>query len=92
MQTAGLAAEKTPLSGSVGGKFAGDISCPILGVDRRFEVKARASDFSLIRRWLDENYGLILKTDRKPTLVVMRLDDFAELAYGADRKRLEAAE
>jgi hypothetical protein len=91
LQAAGIAALKMPLSGSVDG-FAGDITCPVLGVDRRLEVKARASDFSLIRRWLGDHYGLVLKTDRQPALIVIRLDDFAQLAIGADLKRLEAAE
>lgn len=92
LQEAGISAEKVPLSGAVGGSYGGDISCPILGVDRRLEVKARATDFSLIRRWLGDHYGLVLKADRKPALIVLRLSDFAQLAIGADRKRLEAAE
>jgi Holliday junction resolvase len=92
LQEAGLAAERIPLSGSAGGSFSGDISCPILGIDRRIEVKCRATDFALIRRWLAEHYALILRTDRQDDLIVMRLSDFGDLAYGADRKRLEAAE
>src|ERR1700752_2920714 len=41
LQEAGFAAERIPLSGSAGGRFSGDITMPLLGVDRRVEVKAR---------------------------------------------------
>jgi Holliday junction resolvase len=46
LQGAGFAAERIPLSGAAGGRFSGDVSVPLLGVDRRVEVKARAMDFA----------------------------------------------
>jgi hypothetical protein len=42
LQAAGFAAERIPLSGSAGGRFTGDITVPLLGLDRRVEVSAAA--------------------------------------------------
>lgn len=88
-QEHGLAAERIPLSGAAGGSFRGDVTCPILGDDERFEVKCRADGFKQLYDWLDEHYGLVVKADRKPSLVVLRLEDFATLAITADTKRVE---
>ena len=41
----GIAAVRVPLSGSVGGRFAGDLILPLRGRDLRVEVKARADGF-----------------------------------------------
>ena len=38
----GIAAVRVPLSGAVGGRFAGDIVLPLMGRDLCVEVKARA--------------------------------------------------
>ncbi len=45
---------------------------------KSYEVKARknGAGFATIKRWLGENYGLILVEDRSNPLVVLRLDDF----------------
>lgn len=92
-QDAGIAAERIPLSGAAGGKFAGDVTAPILGRDRIFECKKRADGFAEIYRWLAANYGVVLSRDRAEPLIAIRLADFVELAIAADRKRLaEAAE
>ncbi len=88
LQDHGLAAERVPLSGAAGGRYAGDISCPILGEDECFEVKCRAEGFRTIYDWLGTNYGLFLKADRRETLVVLRLEDFASLAIQSDTARL----
>jgi Holliday junction resolvase len=45
LQGHGFAAERIPLSGSMRGRFGGDVSLPLLGVDRRLEVKCRADEF-----------------------------------------------
>ena len=45
LQERGLAAERVPLSGSARGRFGGDLSVPLLGVDRRVEVKCRGGGF-----------------------------------------------
>ena len=49
LREAGFAAERVPLSGSVGGRYLGDISVPLLGLDRTVEVKARAHGFQHLR-------------------------------------------
>jgi len=41
LQERGFAAERVPLSGAARGRFGGDVSVPLLGIDRRCEVKAR---------------------------------------------------
>lgn len=68
LQDRGFAAERIPLSGSAGGKFAGDISVPLLGHDRIAEVKCRASGFRELYAWLDSRDILILKADRREPL------------------------
>lgn len=83
-----VAAERVPLSGAVGGRFAADISVPILGDDKRIEVKCRATGFAQAYNWLGDNYGLVIRADRKPPLMVVRLDDFAYLARLSDEDRL----
>lgn len=45
LQDAGFAAERVPLSGAMHGQFGGDLSVPLLGTDRRCEVKVRANGF-----------------------------------------------
>jgi hypothetical protein len=86
-QTGGLAAERIPLSGSVGGRFSGDISVPLLGVDRTVEVKCRASGFAQLYGWLADNFALVVKRDRDAPLVVMRLSDALEIAQAAERAK-----
>jgi hypothetical protein len=90
LQAAGIAAEKIPLSGAAGGSFVGDITTPVLGIDRRLEVKCRAAGFGLIYRWLAGHYGLVLRADRSEPLIVLRLKDFAELALRTDQGRCGA--
>lgn len=82
-QAAGIAAERVPLSGAAGGRYSGDVSAPIGGADRLFEVKKRAEGFSLIYRWLGNNYALALGADRCEPLVCLRLKDFLSLAVAA---------
>lgn len=56
LQERGYAAERVPLSGAAGGSYSGDLSVPVLGIDRRIEAKWRAGGFaqlySLARRQL----------------------------------------
>src|ERR1700745_3003483 len=51
LQDRGFAAERVPLSGSAGGSYLGDISVPVLGVDRVVEVKCRANGFRELYAW-----------------------------------------
>jgi hypothetical protein len=80
LQAAGIAAEKIPLSGAVGGSFSGDIAVPIRGVDRRLECKRRARAFGTLYGWMGDNYALVLRDNRTESLVLLRLKDFVDLA------------
>jgi hypothetical protein len=86
-QAAGISAERIPLSGSAGGSFAGDITLPVLGKDRRIECKKRAGGFALLYNYLAEHYGLIICQDRASPLMVMRLSDFVDLLNAAEGKK-----
>jgi Holliday junction resolvase len=79
-----FAAERIPLSGAAGGSFAGDISVPVLGVDRIVEVKARANGFRELYRWLEGRDLLIVKADRSEPLVVVPLRLAVEIAGKAE--------
>ncbi len=73
LQSMGRAGEKMPLSGALGGKWAGDISAPVLGSDWRVEAKVRADGFKKIYDYLGLNDALIIKADRCRPLVVVDL-------------------
>jgi hypothetical protein len=88
LQEAGLAAERVPLSGSAGGRFAGDVSLPLLGIDRRVEVKCRADGFREIYKWIDSaDDMLILRADYRTPLVVVRLPFAITIAMKAERNK-----
>jgi hypothetical protein len=87
LQRAGIAGERVPLSGSAGGKFAGDISIPILGVDRCCECKVRGKGFGQLYTWLRDRDLLIVRADRREPLVVIRLGLAIEIAVSAERGR-----
>ena len=73
LKASGIAAVRVPLSGAVGGRFSGDIVLPLLGRDLCVEVKARADGFRDLYCWLKQRDVLIVKTDRREPLVVVRL-------------------
>jgi Holliday junction resolvase len=73
LQAKGFAAVRVPLSGAVGGRFAGDVVMPLMGRDLCLEVKARANGFREQNRCLDNRDVLIVKADRREPLVVVRL-------------------
>lgn len=80
LSSIGLAANKVPLSGGAGGAFSDDITLKWFDDDEaRFEAKARANGFKELYKWLGECSGLFLKADRKPPLVVLRMEDFMDL-------------
>jgi hypothetical protein len=62
LQDHGLGAARVPLSGSAGGKFAGDLTVPCLGRDLVVEAKARANGFASLYSWL-ENRDALIKRD-----------------------------
>lgn len=87
IQEHGLAAERVPLSGSAGGSYVGDLTVPVLGVDRVVEVKARANGFRELYAWLENRDILIVKADRRAPLVVIPLDLAARVAMAAEREK-----
>jgi Holliday junction resolvase len=48
----GFAAERVPLSGNARGSYLGDVTIPVLNVDRVVEVRCRAKGFRELYRWL----------------------------------------
>jgi hypothetical protein len=87
LQERGLAAEHVPLSGAARGRFGGDVSVPVLGVDRRVEVKCRGNGFRELCKWLDGADMLIVRADRRELLVVVPLKLAAEIAAMAERAK-----
>jgi Archaeal holliday junction resolvase (hjc) len=88
LQDRGFAAERVPLSGSAGGSYLGDLTVPILEVDRVVEVKCRADGFRELYRWLIDRDILIVRADRSEPLVVLPLRLAAEIASAADQNKL----
>ncbi len=87
LQGHGFAAERVPLSGSAGGSYVGDLSLPLLGVDRTVEVKVRAAGFRQLYAWLNGRDLLIVRADRAESLVVVPLKLAVEIAIAAERTR-----
>jgi Holliday junction resolvase len=79
----GFAAERVPLSGSAGGSYLGDLTVPVIGIDRVVEVKVRAKGFSQLYDWLVDRDILIVRADRSEPLVVLPLRLAAEIAAKA---------
>jgi Holliday junction resolvase len=87
LQETGFAAERVPLSGAARGRFGGDVSVPLLGIDRRVEVKCRGEGFRELYKWLDGADFLIVKADRREPLVVLTLRRAVEIAQAAERSK-----
>jgi hypothetical protein len=83
LQAQGFTCARIPLSGSVGGKFAGDLSIALLGIDRIAEVKVRSNGFRELYAWLEARDLLIVRADRREPLVVLPLRFAAEIASAA---------
>jgi Holliday junction resolvase hjc len=79
----GFAAERVPLSGSTGGSYLGDLTVPVLNIDRVVEVKCRADGFRELYKWLVDRDILIVRADRSEPLVVLPLKLAAEIAAKA---------
>jgi Holliday junction resolvase len=84
LKASGIAAERVPLSGAVGGRFSGDIVLPLIGRDLCVEVKCRGQGFRELYSWLEQRDVLIVKADRQEPLVVLRMSLAAEIAGGAN--------
>lgn len=76
-----IRAERTPLSGAIGGKYNEDV---VLGtrdnILAKIECKNRESITKTLWDWLDENDFLALKKNYKKPLIVMDLDQFIKIA------------
>jgi hypothetical protein len=83
LQEQGFAAERVPLSGSAGGSYLGDLTVPVINVDRVVEVKCRAKGFKQLYDWLIDRDILIVCADRSEPLVVLPLKLAAEIAAKA---------
>jgi hypothetical protein len=83
LQECGFAAERVPLSGSAGGSYLGDLTVPILNIDRVVEVKCRADGFRELYKWLIDRDILIVRADRSEPLVILPLKLAAEIAAKA---------
>jgi Holliday junction resolvase len=81
LQAWGFAAEKV----SRAWKPGQDLSVPVLGIDRRVEVKRRAT--SPLYGWLQDRDILIVRADHERPLVVLTLDLAAEIALAAERSK-----
>jgi len=64
-----------------------DISVPLLGLDRRVEVKVRANGFRELYAWLDGRDLLIVRADRRKPLVILPLRFAAEIAGIAEKEK-----
>lgn len=87
LQSRGFAAERVPLSGAARGRFGGDVSIPLLGVDRRVEVKCRADGFRELYKWLRDADFLVIRADRQERLAVVPLKFAAHIAALAERTK-----
>jgi hypothetical protein len=87
LQDRGLAGERVPLSGAARGRFSGDISVPALGRDLRGEAKCRGDGggFKSLYDWIEGRDFLVIRADRKPMLVVVRLELAADMVMAAER-------
>jgi hypothetical protein len=87
-QSHGFAAtRRVPLSGSAPG-FPGDISFPLLNRERVVESKVRRDGFRELYKWIEQRDLLVLRSDRRPALVVMRLSDAMEIAKAAENNKV----
>ena len=79
---AGIGCERVPLSGSMGGKYTGDLCVPSIE-HREFilECKARknGSGFKVIEDWIEDADILFMRRNNQEDLVVMRMDLYMKL-------------
>jgi hypothetical protein len=75
----GLNCRRMPLSGALGGEFAGDIRAAIDGESRVFQLKCLANGWRTVYSALAGHDGLIIRADRSDPLVVLPLAYFLKL-------------
>jgi hypothetical protein len=76
----GIPAKKMPLSGALGGEYAGDL---LIANKLRAEVKARKSGkgFAMIQKWLGPNDLLFLRENHDTPKVVMTFEVYITLLH-----------
>jgi Holliday junction resolvase len=77
----GFQCMRVPLSGAVGGSFAGDIILLLPQANKRLvgEIKIRADGFKQLYGWLVEHDFLIVRADRREALMILPLNLATEL-------------
>ena len=79
---AGIPCERVPLSGSMGGKYQGDLCIPSIE-HREFilECKARrnGSGFKMIEQWIEDKDLLFMRRNNQEDLVVMPMNIYIKL-------------
>ncbi|MEK9909142.1 MAG: hypothetical protein VW498_02140 [Candidatus Thalassarchaeaceae archaeon] len=81
LREAGIDASRVPLSGSAGGRFAGDVDIRHRGKKIRGEVKSRknGAGFSVLQNWLDGADILFCHQNNKEPIVVMPISKFINI-------------
>jgi hypothetical protein len=64
-----------------------DLDWPLLGIDRRIEVKRHANGQGRLYAWLAPVYAVIHRGDRREWLITLRLADSIEIAKAAERRK-----
>jgi hypothetical protein len=78
----GIPCERVPLSGSMGGKYSGDLCIPSVEHPKYIcESKARKNGegFTTIEKWMENKDLLFIKRNRKDPMVVMSFEVYLEL-------------
>jgi len=78
----GIPCERVPLSGSMGGKYCGDLAIP--NVDsREFTIESKArrngAGFAVIEKWMKNKDILILKRNNQDPLVILPFELYLKL-------------
>lgn len=88
LQLAGIAAERTPMSGAVRStRFGGgyDVSIPLFNEDMKAECKHHGNGFQRLYKWLEPVDILIVRCDHAKPLAILKLDRLLELSKKAIR-------
>ena len=76
-----IGGKRVPLSGAQDG-FENDV----IGLGMKWEVKRRKDGFKTLYKWIEDERekpdALAIRADRKPWLVVIKLDKFLEIIGG----------
>ena len=80
----GFDCRRMPLSGALGGEWAGDLRVALDGRDRIFQLKCLKDGYRTIYGALKGHDGLIIKADHEEPLVVLPLSFFFALAGEPD--------